>query len=183
MSVKWKFQNPNGLYSVSFSTVNWLSVFTRSVYKEIMIDSIRYCQDNKGLLLYCWCLMTNHMHLIVSAERDGTLPDIFRDMKKFTANNLIRAIKENPQESRKEWWIPRFRLEGEYRSSNTYYQFWQHGNHPVELWSNEAIETHVNYIHNNPVKTGVVDEPQHYLYSSARDYCGRKGLLDVILLT
>ncbi len=74
-------------------------------------------------------------------------------------------------------WI--FKKAGERNSNNKNYQFWRQDNHPIELSTNKIMEQRLNYLHNNPVEAGIVEEPEHYLYSSARDYAGQKGLLNV----
>ena len=119
--------------------------------------------------------MTNHLHLIVRAEENHLLQDILRDLKKFTSKAIIRAIIENQVESRKEWLLKQFKTPDGYR-------FWRADNHPVELWSNKVIDQKLEYIHQNPVQQGFVLKPEHYLYSSAADYAGENGLLDIILM-
>ena len=182
MSKAHKFHNPEGRYFVTFATVGWIDVFTRELYRNILIDSIKYCQQNKGLELYAWCLMTNHVHFICSAKSGFIMPDILRDMKKYTSKKLVDAIETNNHESRKEWMLAIFGNAGLYNSNNKEYQFWQQDNKPIELWSNETIEQKLNYIHTNPVKAGFVSEPWHWNYSSAIDYSGGKGILELILI-
>jgi len=75
-----------------------------------------------------------------------------------------------------------FKQAGKSNPNNSNFQFWQQDNHPEELISNDFIDQKLDYIHNNPVLSGLVDEPQHYRYSSARDYAGEKGLLDLVLI-
>jgi hypothetical protein len=71
----------------------------------------------------------------------------------------------------------------EANSKNKDYQFWQQENHPIELISNKFIDQKLDYIHKNPVKAGLVDEPWEYRYTSARDYMNdQKGLLEVELI-
>ncbi|MBR8538406.1 transposase [Carboxylicivirga sediminis] len=171
MSRKYKFHNPEGVYFISFAVQGWVDVFTRNCYKDILIDSLEYCQKNKGLELFAWCIMTNHVHLIARAEYGFLLSDILRDFKKFTSKAIIMAIKENIQESRKEWLLQQFVTENGNR-------FWRSDNKPIELWSNKVIDQKLNYLHNNPVEEGLVFHPEDYVYSSARDYSGEKGLLD-----
>jgi REP element-mobilizing transposase RayT len=182
MSTGYKFHNPDGLYFVTFSTVSWIDVFTKDIYKHILTDSIKFCQENKGLDLYAWCLMTNHFHFIGSAKSGYLMSSIMRDMKKFTSKKIIEAIATNEQESRKEWMLSIFRNSGAYNSNNKEYQFWQQDNHPIELWSNEVIRQKLDYIHLNPVRAGFVSEPWHWNYSSAIDYNGGKGILEVNLI-
>ena len=147
-----------------------------------MIDSIQHCQKEKGLRLFAWCIMTNHVHLIAGSHDGFLMENIMRDMKKHTSKKIIKAIDENVKESRKEWMLSIFKRSGEYNSNNTYYQFWHQDNHPIELYSNDVINQKLDYLHNNPVVAGFVEYPEYYLYSSARDYAGEKGLLDVELL-
>ena len=93
----------------------------------------------------------------------------------------MKSIYENSQESRKEWMLDMFRKEGKKRSNVTTNQFWQHDNRPIELWSQDVLEQKVDYTHNNPVMAGRVLEPWHWKYSSAIDYSGGKGLIDLDL--
>lgn len=102
MSLKHKFKNPDGIYFATFSVVNWLDVFTRDVYREILIDSLNWSVKNKGLVIYAWVLMTNHIHLIIRKKGTNKLEDILRDIKKFTSVKIIEEIEVNPEESRKD---------------------------------------------------------------------------------
>jgi REP element-mobilizing transposase RayT len=182
MSRNYKFHNPDGTYFVSFAVVYWIDVFTRNDYKNILVDSLSFCQQEKGMEIYAWCIMTNHMHLVFRSI-NGQKPELLLgDFKRFTSKTLVSAIKENPRESRKEWLLERFKQAGAESSNVTNYQFWQHNNHPIELWSNKVIFEKINYIHNNPVEEGFVSNPQDYVYSSARDYAGEDGLLKGVVV-
>ena len=181
MSRKYKFSDNSKLYFISFSVVYWIDVFIRNEYRDILLDSWRYCAQHKGLEVYAWCIMTSHVHMIIGSE-GSKLSDIVRDMKSFTSTSLKKAIVENPQESRKEWLLWMMKRAGEKNGNNKDFQFWQQHNQPVELYSNEMLDQRLKYIHDNPVKAGFVEEPEHYLYSSARDYCGIKGLLPIALI-
>lgn len=136
--------HPGYLHFLTTTVVDFVDIFTRPHYRHIIVDSLKYCQDSKGLELYAWCLMSNHLHLIASAKDDYSLSDILRDFKNF--------------------------------------KFWQDGNEAKEIHTNHFLEQKLEYIHQNPVIAEIVDEPEHYLYSSARDYAGTPGLLNVILL-
>jgi REP element-mobilizing transposase RayT len=182
MSLKYKFKNPEGLYFVTFAVVDWVDVFTRDVYREIFIDSLNWSVKNKGLVVYAWVLMTNHVHLIVSRKGENRLEDIFRDIKKFTSVKIVHEIKQNTTESRKEWMLRIFRENGELNSQNEKYQFWQHGNHPIELNNNQILEQKLEYLHNNPVKHGFTNSKDSYNWSSALDYSGIKGFMDIEML-
>jgi putative transposase len=178
----YKIRNEAGIHFVTFAVVEWVDVFTRKEYRDIVLDSIRYCQKEKGLLLHGWCLMSNHIHLVVSAKEQNT-SDILRDFKKFTSKQIVQAIISNAQESRKEWMLRIFEQAGTENSRNTKYQFWRQDNQPKELFSERFSYQKMEYIHRNPVEGGIVDKAEDYLHSSARDYYGTgKGLLDIVLL-
>lgn len=181
MSRKYKFRDQAATYFVSFTTVNWIDVFTRRVYKDLLIDSLNYCVETKGLIIYGWVIMSNHVHLIIGTD-DMNLQDIMRDLKKYTSKSIVAAIKENPQESRKEWMLKMFRNAGEQNPNNQKYQFWQQHNKPIVLNNVEILEQKLNYIHENPVKAGFVDCEVDYPYCSARDYSGEKGFVKMVLV-
>jgi putative transposase len=181
MSRNYKFHNQQNPHFVTFSVINWIDVFTRIAYREILLDSIKFCMTNKGLEVYAWCIMSNHVHMIIGTTK-MEMQGIIRDLKKHTSKEIVKAIRENPQESRKNWMIWMFEREGKGNPNNEYHQFWQQDNHPIELFSNEVMQQKLDYIHNNPVKAGWVDQPEHYLYSSARNYADGSGLLDIILI-
>lgn len=124
--------------------------------------------------------MSNHIHLIIGSN-DELLESILRDMKKFTSKEIIKSIEENPQESRKEWMLLMFERAGTKNSNNTKYQFWQQHNQPEVISNKIALEQKLNYLHNNPVKAGYVEDPNHYIYSSAIDYAEGKGLVNIEL--
>ena len=179
MSRKYKFRNPAAIYFVTFATVNWIDVFTRRVYKDIVVDSLNYCIKNKGLVVYAWVIMGNHVHLIIE-RRTVALEDVMRDLKRHTSKAILKEIEENPQESRKAWMLWMFERAGKKNINNSKFQFWQQHNQPIELTTEAfAIDSSIDYIHNNPVTAGFVDCPEHYRYSSAVDFAGGKGLVNV----
>jgi len=182
MSSKYKFHDPDGTYFVTFSVVRWVDVFTRDIYREIILESLKYCQTEKGLQLHAYVIMTNHLHLIISREGKNLLENIMRDFKKFTSSQLIKAIKDNPYESRKEWMLEIFKEEGTKNPNNRYYQFWQQDNHPIELATNRMLDQKLDYLHNNPVEQGFVKKAEDYPWSSIANYIGEKGMIDVEII-
>jgi len=179
----YKIRNKEAIHFITFAVVEWVDVFTRKEYRDIVLDSLRHCQKERDLLLHAWCLMSNHIHLILSARNHDT-SEILRDFKKYTSKQIIAAIENNKHESRKDWMLRIFREQGEKNSRNKTYQFWRQDNQPKELYSSAFIVQKINYIHNNPVEAGIVERPEHYLYSSARDYHQgeRIGLLPIVFL-
>lgn len=181
MSRKYKFYNPEGLYFVSFSTVYWISIFIRENYAAVIVDSLNYCIKQKGMEVYAWCLMPNHMHLIFKAN-EGNPGDVLGDFKRYTSKRIQKLLSEDSIESRRRWLLSMMKKAGEKKRNIWYRQLWQHHNQPIELTTNYMIDQKVNYIHQNPVKSGFVREEHHWKYSSAIDYADGKGLVDVVLV-
>ena len=182
MSRNYKFHNPEGLYFISFAVVGWLDVFTRNEYKDLFLESLQFCQKNKGLENPAWCIMSNHVHLVFRSI-NGQNPELLvGDLKRFTSQSIVKSIKENPRESRKEFLLDFFKKEAEKSSNVKQYQFWRHDNKPIELWSNKVIQQKIDYVHNNPVEEGLVYKSEDYVYSSAIDYSGQKGLVDDVVV-
>ena len=117
MSRNYKFYNPEGLYFISFAIVGWLDVFTRNEYKDLFIESLAFCQKNKGLEIHAWCIMTNQVHLVFRSSL-GQKPELLiGDLKRFTSKSIVKALQENPRESRKEFLLDYFKNEA-IKSSN-----------------------------------------------------------------
>lgn len=182
MSRKYKFHKPDGAYFVSFAVVEWLDVFTNNDYKNILVDSLRYCQKEKGMEIYAWCIMNNHVHIVFRSVGDQNPGLLLGDFKRYTSKKIVAAIKNNPEEKRKDLFLEQFLKAGQKSSNVDKYQFWRHDNHPIEVYSNFVIFQKINYVHQNPVKAGYVDKPEDYMYSSAVDYSGEQGLLKDIVV-
>tara|TARA_R110002020_G_scaffold434710_1_gene644871 strand:- start:242 stop:796 length:555 start_codon:yes stop_codon:yes gene_type:complete len=183
MSRKYKIRDQEKLYFVTFTVVEWIDLFTRKNYRDILIDTLKYCQNNKGLDLCAYCIMPSHIHLIIGRSSEPTIEAIIRDFKKFTATEILNSIKASQDESRKEFLLDHFRKAGAKNSNNMNFQLWQQHNHPIELNTNERISRCLNYIHLNPVVSGLVYSAEDYVYSSASSYAGLpEKLIDVILI-
>lgn len=183
MSRKYKFRDQSKIYFVTFTVIDWIDIFIRDEYRNIIIDSVRYCQINKGLEVYAYCFMTSHIHWIIGTGGPNKLEDIIRDLKSFTSRHIRKAMEDKNyvHESRREWILRRMYQAGKYNSNNIDFQFWQQHSHPIELNTNEIIDQKLEYIHLNPVAAGFVDVPESWMYSSARDYAGiSKGAIDLI---
>ncbi len=157
---------PDELYFIIMTTVDWIDIFTRRIYFDFIIDNLEFCQTNKNLDIYEYVIMTNHIHMICMG-RGVPLSDILRDFKSYTSKELIKLIKENPKESRRKWILNTFKKAGRKNPLNENYQVWQNFNYPTLLDSSFLIDQKTDYIHMNPVVAGFVNEPYEYLYSSA----------------
>lgn len=170
MATKYRFSNNGTPHFITYGTVQWADALSRHEYKQKVIDSLQHCIAEKGLLLHAYVIMSNHVHLIASATEGVKLEDIMRDHKKFTSRQLLQAIEQNPQESRKSWLLWLFKSGGRANSNNRRYQFWQQDNHPIELSTREMLFQKLEYILQNPVRAGLVWQPEQYIYSSGIDY-------------
>ena len=170
------------VYFVTDIVVDWVDIFTRPLYKYIIIESLLYYQKEKGLLIYAWVLMSNHLHMIVGRNGENKVSDLLRDFKKFTSKEILRTLLVEPTESRRDWMLNRFEYAGKHDKKIKNYRFWQEGNNAQEIFLNDYFNQKLNYIHENPVKAEIVNRPEDYRYSSAIDYAGGKGLLKVIVV-
>ena len=181
MSTKYKFKDQDKLYFVSFAVIHWIDLFVRNEYKDILLDSWKYCITHKGMELYAWCIMTSHVHMIIGTHGEN-MEHIMRDMKRYTSEKLRMTIRQHPQESRREWLLNMMKETGQANSNNRDFQLWRQDNHPIQLTTPQITHQKLDYIHQNPVEAGFVQKPEEYLYSSARDYYGIKGLIEISLL-
>ncbi len=161
--------------------MDWVDVFTRLAYRQLFTDALNYCAEKKGLDLFAWVLMSNHAHLVAEARPGFQLSDILRDLKKYTSKRIIAEIQSIP-ESRADWMLYRFRYSGKMDHKIKEARFWQPGNFPKECITRDFLWQKIDYSHLNPVRAGIVAEPEHYLYSSAIDYAGGSGLVKVRVL-
>jgi REP element-mobilizing transposase RayT len=173
----YKIRDQTLPHFITATVVDWVDVFTRKNYRDIVIECMDYCTTNKAMVLYGYVIMSNHIHMIVQSG-EGELSNLMRDFKKFTATKIIETIKSEP-ESRREWMLERFKLATESHSRNKNHQFWQYGNHPEEIYSNKFMWSKLDYIHLNPVRAGIVEKASQYIYSSASNYVYDKGLVRI----
>lgn len=181
MSDSYQIRDQSGIYFLTCQVVGWVDIFSRQIYRDIVVQSLAYCIEHKGLVVYAYVIMTNHVHLIVRSEMDN-LSDIIRDFKRHTANTIFKEVATNPKESRKDWLEIVFKYHAKYNKRVNEMQFWTHENHAVELSTNEMIDSRLQYIHDNPIRAGWVENAEDYLYSSARNYAGLSYQLEIELI-
>ena len=105
-----------------------------------------------------------------------------RDFKKFTSKKILQTLLVESGESRRDWMLNRFEHAGKNDKKITNYKFWQEGNDAQEIYLNDYFNQKLKYIHENPVKAEFVNREEDYRYSSAIDWGGGKGLLDVTIV-
>ena len=160
------------------TVVEWIDLFTRLNMKRVMTESLNYCIENKGLNVFGWCLMSNHLHLMANTDSKIELSDVIRDFKKFTSKRLTEKIVSEP-ESRRKWLLDNFAFNARIHPKTKIYKVWQDGNHAIDIYSEKVAWQKLNYIHQNPVRAEIVAKPEDYLFSSARDYHGLESLVKV----
>ncbi len=185
MSQAYKIHKQEAAYFMTLQVVNWVDIFTRKRYRDIVVDAMNYAICFKGLTIYSYVIMSNHVHLVASAENKN-LSDVIGRLKSHTCKKLIESIC-NESESRREWMLDLFteaRLEHKRIpiAIGTNYQIWTHENHAEECFSPSFTTSKIKYIHDNPVRAGIVESPEEYLYSSAVNYFGKKGLVPVVII-
>jgi len=172
---------PDTGYFITITTVGWIDVFTRLRQKEVIINSLKYCQKNKGLEIYAYCIMPSHIHMLCKAKEGFVLSNIIRDFKKFTSKKIVEVILDYP-ESRREWMLEYFIKTCAHLKRDQQYKVWQTGYHAEVLRTNWFIKQKINYIHNNPVKDKIVSQAEDYIFSSARNYGDFDSELEIIVL-
>ena len=181
MSDKYKVFKGDGLYFATFTIVDWLKVMEHEDYKQIIIDSLQFCQNNKGMVIYGYCIMPNHIHIILQATGIYSVSEILRDLKKFTSRAIVQKLEEEKPEGY-QIMLNHFFEAGKNLKRIKKYKVWQDNNRAELLYSNKFMYQKLNYIHNNPVKAKFCTNPWEYKYSSAVNYSGDNGLIYVELL-
>ena len=179
---RYKIKNEEGIYFLTLTVVGWIDIFTRQKFRDMIIESLKFCQEKKGLRVYGFVIMSNHIHLMVQAKGSQTLSEVIRDFKAFTATSILKDLPES-SESRWQWLMYLFGYFAKKNKRTSEHQFWQSDNHPIEVYSKKVLRQKLNYIHQNPVRAGWVHYAQHYIYSSASNYYDdERGVLDVTIL-
>ncbi len=177
---RYKIFDQNACYFLTLTVVDWVDLFTRREYKIVLTDSLNYCVKNKGLEVFAWVIMSNHVHLMVRAKQEFRLSDIMRDFKKHTSKTFI-SIMEEIGESRKDWLLHKFSFEAGRSGRANNYKVWRDDNHAICMDDTQWIIQRLHYIHQNPVRQMIVRNAQEYLFSSAIDYAEGKGLVEITL--
>ncbi len=176
MRSRYTITESEGIYFLTLTIVDWLPVFTTPATCAIALDALRYCREEKGLRLYAYVLLENHAHLVAEA------PDLMRCMQSYK-RHTARALINWAQDTEKGWLLHHFAYCKKAFKHNSRYQVWQEGVHPQLIQGDDMLRQKMVYIHNNPVRRGYVDIPEHWRYSSARNYeCGDHSVLEIDVL-
>ena len=168
---RYKIIDPTLPHFVTCTVLHWIPVFTRPEAVAIILDSLRFLMK-ESLKVYAYVILENHLHLVVQSD------DLSRDIarfKSYTSKQLLAYLSDNNVRQILE----QLAFYKKAHKNDRAYQFWQEGVHPEWIQNDEMMRQKIEYIHQNPVKRGYVDEEKNWRYSSARNYAGELGLLEV----
>jgi putative transposase len=169
---RYRFGESRQPHFVTSTVVAWLPIFTRPEAAQIVLDSWTFLQREGRIVLLGYVILENHLHWIAAAD---DLSKQVRNFKSYTAKQLLQLLEKANAHTLLEQ-LAYYKLRHKVDQD---YQLWQESSHPEEVTTDEMMWQKLEYIHNNPVKRGYVDDPLHWRYSSARNYAGQPGLIDV----
>ena len=163
---KRKFFKGNS-YFITTSVNKFIKLFKEKKYINILLENINFYRTKYEFKLIAYAIMPDHFHWLIYTDQDNAerISDIMADFKKFTSRKLRKLMEED----KKTQWLNLFKLEN-CRKKNWKYKIWQDGYDDLGVYSPKVLKTKIDYIHNNPVRKGLVKRPEDYLYSSARNY-------------
>ena len=159
-------------YFLTNTIVAWLPIFSHPQLAEIIFDSWRFLQRERGVRLFGYVIMENHIHWIAAAE---DLSDQLGPFKSYTARRIIDAM----QQAGYEGLLQELRYYKLRHKTDQVHQLWQEGSHPEQIQNEDMLWQKLEYIHNNPLRRGYVDDPTHWRYSSARNYARQPSLIEI----
>jgi REP element-mobilizing transposase RayT len=163
MRSRYRILERDHSHFITSTTVAWLPIFTSAARCDILVDAFEYCRQHKELKLYAWVILDTHFHAIVAAPE---LVRVLADLKRHTARRLVEQLEAE----RCDWLLRQLRYERAPNKTESQHQVWQEGSHPQAIMSDEMVLQKLEYLHNNPVKRGLVASPEHWCYSSAHEW-------------
>jgi REP element-mobilizing transposase RayT len=169
---RYKIYEPTHPHFITCTILHWLPIFTNQKSVQIVIDSLKFLQTQDNLKVYAYVILENHLHLVVQSD---DLSKTMESFKKFTANEILKLLKQENVHTL----LDQFKFYKKAHRKDKEYQIWEEGYQPKLIQNDAIMKNKIEYIHNNPIKRGYVDEDWHWRYSSARDYRGIQGLIKV----
>ncbi len=169
---RYRYGDPSAPHFLTCTVIEWLPLFAQPANVQVLYDSLKYLQAEHRLQLFGYVIMENHCHLLAAAP---ALAKSMASFKSFTAARIIERLTaiESPS-------LRLFAMHKARHKTDREHQVWQEGSHPKQVEGEGMLRQKLEYIHNNPVKRGYVDDPVHWRYSSARNYAGQEGLIEVV---
>ncbi|WP_211316360.1 hypothetical protein U0035_11330 [Niabella yanshanensis] len=170
----------NGCYCFTFETIDTVDIFTKTMYKQIIVHSLNHFIDSKGLIVYGWCLMSNKLYFIGQSLENISLKELRDDFVVFTSRKIVEAIQSNPSE-RNTWLLSHFQQAGMSEGAPVQQSCWGDINTTaqIDMKQPQSMAEQLEFIHGLPVKERVVQYSSDYIYSSSRDYIGMPGLVKI----
>ena len=169
---RYKIYEPTHPHFVTCTILHWVPIFTRKQSVQIIIDSLKFLQEKDNLKLYAYVILENHLHMVLQSD---DLAKTMESFKKYTANKVLKLLKEENVKTLLE----QFKFYKKAHKTDKAYQIWEEGYQPKLMQTDSMMISKIKYIHENPVKRGYVDDASYWRYSSARDYEGVGGLIDI----
>ncbi len=163
MRSRYRIQELDHAHFVTGTVVEWLPIFTSSACCDLLVQSFEFCRDQKRLQIHGWVILDSHFHAILSGPR---LAETLRDLKRFTSRSLIDKIRDEGR----DWLLNQLAFYRAKYKDHSVHQVWQEGAHPEAILSDEMMLQKLEYLHNNPVKRGMVSAPESWRYSSAHEW-------------
>jgi putative transposase len=155
--------NEHKKHFVTFTSIEWIDIFTSFKYYEELLNILKFLMLNKGLEIYGYVFMMNHIHLIIGTKEDSNLSNVVQSFKSFSTKKIKELLESDNRK-----YIMGLIKTSRYKRSE--FQIWQDYNYPEVIETESFFQSKLNYIHNNPVRKGYVLKPEEWLYSSARNY-------------
>lgn len=159
-------------YLITSNILFGLPLFGIQALAQNILGAMTFIQEKKGVKIYAYVIMENHVHFIAKSD---SLAKKISAFKSYTARSCIDHLK---MENHSLWLRKLHNLKLPYKDDRDF-QFWQEGYHPKQIIGDDMMIQKIDYIHNNPVKRGYVDEAEHWRYSSARNYLYGEGLIPI----
>ena len=169
-----------GCYCFTIETIDTVDIFTRPMYKQLIVHSLNHFIDSKGLIVYGWSLMSNKLYMICQSAGNIPLKELRGQFIEFTSKKIVEAIKDDPSE-RNLWLLKHFERPAPFFDSGTSLSCWGDikTTRQMDMQAPQGIAEQLEFMHSLPVKERIVQYAADYLYSSARDYSGLPGLVKI----
>ncbi len=151
--------------------LEWKHLLKPDKFKEIIINSLKFLVKENRVEVYAFVIMNNHIHLIWRMHNDVAKANVQQSFMKFTAQKILQELRNNHEKV-----LVHFRVNAKDRK----YQIWERNALSIEIHSNEVMKQKMNYIHQNPVKAGIVKNATAYKYSTALHYSSQEIIWDFV---
>jgi REP element-mobilizing transposase RayT len=169
---RYKISEESNTYFTTMSAMNWLPLFSVGKIAEIILNSLQFMHNNKRIILHAYVIMETHIHTVSTSKE---FADEIRNFKSYTARQIVDYLAINGPVTL----LDQLKFYKKKHKTNQKYQVWQEGYHPKAILSENVLKQKIEYVHYNPVRRGFVDKPEHWRYSSARNYLGVEGIVSI----